>query len=309
MRRLFFRIVLFSIGLVLVFEVTIRLFNLTIEVPRRIIDESRVQKYKPKQKGKWQGGTHHWQINEYGWPGPAPESLDNLIVLIGDSHIENLMNPDDCHQAFLLKELNPEFNFLQMARAGASLIEFMEFAKMAEKEYLPVLQIVYVKDSDFKESIVGFQRFTDRVQVDLDQGKVLQGQLKSNQLKTILYNFKTLYFFYLKAQVLLSKKVEEPVNGNTTVSLEPTKEEFQEYQRLLEFIQVNYNLENKYLAFHPSTSKSIVKLTKGQGINIITFELNEGKLWSWSVTDDSHWDCYGHREAAKQLTEKIILSK
>ncbi|MGB3151923.1 MAG: hypothetical protein WBB27_14795, partial [Maribacter sp.] len=103
---IFFLVILFILG-----EIISRFLHLSSDIPRRTIDENGIQKYIPNQAGFWVGGTHEWKINKLGWPGELPESYDNLITIVGDSFIENFMNPNECHQSILLKNELPKYNF------------------------------------------------------------------------------------------------------------------------------------------------------------------------------------------------------
>ena len=99
------------------------------DLPQRTIDEYGIQKYYANQSGYWKGGEHKWMFNELGWPGELPEDYDNLITVIGDSFIENFMNPNECHQSKLLKKGLNNHNFIEAARSGVSFIEAMEISK------------------------------------------------------------------------------------------------------------------------------------------------------------------------------------
>ena len=113
-------------------EIVVRMTHSVIDVPQRMIDDYGTQKYIPFQNGTWKHGSHNWKVNKLGWVGELPASYDNLITLIGDSYIENFMNPDSCRQAKYLKKIMPEYNYLEMARAGVSLIEALEISRKSD---------------------------------------------------------------------------------------------------------------------------------------------------------------------------------
>jgi gas vesicle protein len=75
-----------------------------------------------------------------------------------------------------------------------------------KKKYNPTKQFLFIKNSDFNESIAEFNRMNDVTQLDLSKNVVIKGELKSPFLKTILYNFKTLYYF---RNTLLTPKLEK----------------------------------------------------------------------------------------------------
>ena len=106
MKKLLLNIILFFLIAIAVGEVVVRLTHAMADIPQRTIDEYGIQKYIPNQDGYWKGGEHKWVVNKLGWPGELPQSNENLIMVIGDSFIENFMNPNECHQSAFLKE-NP----------------------------------------------------------------------------------------------------------------------------------------------------------------------------------------------------------
>lgn len=112
------RLALYTVSVLVIFECVIRLTHMTIDIPFRTINSHGIQLYIPNQTGYWRGGTHSWTINSDGWPGILPAKSEDLITIIGDSHIENFMNPDSCHLAPLLQKQFPNENFYEAGRSG-----------------------------------------------------------------------------------------------------------------------------------------------------------------------------------------------
>ncbi len=166
MKRFIKHIVVFLLLAVIIGEVVVRMTHAMSDIPQRTIDDYGIQKYFPNQDGYWKGGDHKWVINEMGWPGELPENYNNLMLVIGDSFIENFMNPNECHQAIFLEEQLPEYNFMEAARSGVSLIEAMEIHKQLDS-LKPVHTLVYVNDNDFFESIVEVKKMSDITQMSL----------------------------------------------------------------------------------------------------------------------------------------------
>jgi len=297
------KVLLFSVLVFAVVELFIRFSHLTIDVPQREITVEGIQKYIPNQSGYWSNASHKWIINRYGWPVEAPDSMKNLITLIGDSHIENFMNPSNCQPSYFLKEMNPTYNFLQMGRSGASLLEYLEFSKYAQKEYSPIKQIIFVKENDFPESIRNISVKDDVTQIDIKTGKIFKGKMRSPRLKRIIYNVKTIYYFKDKVKFKTLKKDSKKVDSIS----EPNNENLESYGYLLKLINKNYDLSNVTFALHPNTSAEIEKLFKQNSIKYYIF--SESKSWNHSKLDSSHWSCEGHREASLQITKFLRLQK
>ncbi|MFS4481945.1 hypothetical protein ACKGJY_02925 [Hyunsoonleella sp. 2307UL5-6] len=291
--------------LLVIGEVVVRVTHAISEIPRRTIDENGIQKYYPNQKGYWVHGTHTWEINSLGWPGKLPDSYDNLITVIGDSFVENFMNPSECHQSVFLKEKLPNYNFLEAARSGVSFIEAFEISKQLDS-LKPVKSLIYVTDSDFIESIKEVKTLEDITQVDLKAQEVIFGKMKSPGIKNILYNWKLAYYFYSRFPINLNFwKTNEPekvVEKKEDTSLKNNMK----IASLLAYINKNYTIKDKVLVFHPSSSMEIIKLCKAQGFKVIYLDSSTDKK-SWTFDFDFHWTCYGHEQVANQIKQGLLF--
>lgn len=302
MIKFFKNIIIFFALALLIGEVVVRITHSVSDIPRRRIDKAGIQKYYPNQDGYWKGGEHTWLINEYGWPGIAPKSFNNLITVIGDSYIENFMNPNECHQAVFLENNADEYNFFEAGRSGVSLIEAMEISKQLDS-LKPVKHLIYVNSNDFYESIVEIKKLSDITQLDLTNNEIIYGQMKAPFVKKILYNWKLMYYFYNRFySSLVSKKTKE-VEKEKTSELDRGIKYNNELLNLLEFIKNKYQLNNKVLVFHPNANQHILELCMKLDFEIIVLDSSKDKSWSFEY--DSHWTCYGHERAAIQVTNYL----
>ena len=303
MRKFLYQIFLFSVIGLFIGEIIARVFVLSSDIPRRVIDADGIQKYIPNQTGNWKSGNHKWQINSMGWPGPLPKSKENLITIIGDSYIENFMNPDSCHQMAYLKSLIPDHNFMEASRSGVSFIEAMEISKQLDS-LQPECQLIYLQDSDFRESITQIKKLDNITQINLDKNRVVQGKLKSVGLKLILYNWKFIYYLYNRNMVRLESQNDKKIQ---TFFKGLSDDRFQKFKELIFYASKNYDTSNKILIFRPDSSEELVGLVKKFGFRAYKLE-NDSHL-PWSFDYDPHWNCYGHQEAAKQISMEIINHK
>lgn len=295
--RLFF---LFVVAFLSV-EVYIRVNHLTIDVPQRQINEHGIQLYNPSQEGFWANGSHTWEINQEGWPGKLPVKMDSLITLIGDSHIENFMNPPNCNLGNILNAKRLHYNFFPAGRSGVSLIEAMEISKFLADTYKPVKQFVFVKESDLKESIQELGISSDITQFNLTNKVLVNGELKSPGLKKIFYNIKTLYFFRnvfasIKPGSQMAPK-EKYKEVRTTLSETDSKY----YNELLKYINEKYNANEITFFLHPETIKPIEDLFIKHHLKYYKFKAGDNLKWRSSPTDEAHWSCYGNEQAAEQI--------
>ena len=300
MKKFIENIIFFLILGLLIGEIIARLFALSSDIPNRMIDKTGIQKYIPNQKGTWKGGSHNWYINEKGWPGHLPKSFDNLVTIIGDSYIENFMNPDECHQSNFLKNSLPKYNYLEASRSGVSFIEAMEISKQLDT-LNPKVQLIYVHDTDFFESIVQINKHNDITQLDLHDNKIIYGEMKAPRIKKILYNWKFIYYLYTRFPIDLGKGSEIHETKEPSEIASKKENDFIPLKKLLEYIAVSYKIENKVLVFRPGSDIELINLSRKLGFKILYLKTGEDDNWSFEY--DSHWTCYGHEKAALQVAE------
>ncbi|MDF0708322.1 hypothetical protein [Flagellimonas okinawensis] len=298
MRKFLIQIALFIlIGLVIA-EVASRFFVFTSDIPMRTVNTNQIQKYVPDQQGYWKMKSHKWQVNHLGWPGPLPDSYDNLVTVIGDSFIENFMNPDSCHQSVLLKKEMPNLNFMEAARSGVSLIEAFEIKK--ELDTLnPKYQLIYASDSDFEESIAQIHPMSDVTQFNLKTNQIAYGKLKSPGLKKILYNWKFVFYLYRRFSSDLSFNDVQASHSEKS----DVKDDIPKYRELIDFIHNNYVADNVIIVLKPNTNPIFQNLLSEYEIKFMV--LDDTKDKSWSFDYDAHWTCYGHERASLQVSDYL----
>ena len=302
MKLLIKNILLFCIIGLLFGEVISRIFSTTSDIPNRIIDKNNIQKYEANQTGNWIGGTHSWLINEEGWPGKLPNSKDNLITIIGDSYIENFMNPDSCRQSVLLKKLLPKNNFYEASRSGVSFIEAIQMASYLDS-LQPIQQLVYVHDSDFLESVIQIKRIPDITQYDSNNEKIIPGILRSPGFKKILYNWKFMFYLYSNYSFGTKSNKDAETNKKTTVPKSLTVKSKYELNKLLTYVNETYKKSNITLIYRPNGDPEILALLKKHNFKVVLLVDNKEK--DWSFEHDAHWTCIGHAEAAKQIAINV----
>src|SRR5690606_2644800 len=136
-------------------------------------------RYKPDQSGYYTKAKEKWNVNKYGWLGTHGNIKDSTISIIGDSYIENIMNPIKCNQGSILKQYFPDYSFVEAGRSGVTFIEAMEISKILEMEIRPKYQLIYLSENDFYESISELNRYTDRLQISIKDQKLLPARLRA----------------------------------------------------------------------------------------------------------------------------------
>ncbi len=301
MKQFLKKSILFLVLLGVLAEVVIRFFHLVPDIPERYIDKNKIQRYKPGQTGYYTKAKKPWSVNKYGWLGVAESSNEPTLSIIGDSYIENLMNPFECNQANVLKPLLPEYSFFEAGRSGVTFIEAMEISKMLEDEIKPEYQILYLSTNDFTETISEINKYSDRVQFSTKSNKIITSKLKSPGLKKILYNFKLAYYLYLKYPIFINKQNKGIIEiDDKAVS----KQRRIQYAQLFNYCAENYNLQNMIFAFHPDIDQEITELTAKHDIKMILLETKDDKKWEIGE-HDKHWSCYGHMQVGNQIANYI----
>lgn len=299
-------IILFLLFTVIIGEVVVRVTHAVTDIPERTIDNFGIQKYFPNQYGYYKGGEHQWVVNELGWPGELPDSYDNLINIIGDSYIENFMNPNECHQSVLLKENMKNYNFMEAARSGVSLIEAMEISKQTDT-LNPKHTLIYVNNNDFLESIVKVKSLSDITQVNLTENKIVYGKMKASGAKKILYTWKLLFYFYNRFSLnsFSKKDIKKGIDTTHKKDIKRKIEYDDKVHQLLYYIKSNYSISNKTLVFHPNSDEFIIKICKNTGFNVISLD-SSNDIKDWTFGHDNHWTCYGHKKVADQVSANLL---
>ncbi len=301
MKHFLIKLAFFIFFFCIISEFIIRIFLLVPDIPERYTDKYGIQRYKPGQSGHYTKAKEKWNVNEYGWLGTFDTDKDTIISIIGDSYIENIMNPLECNQGSILKSFFPNYSFFEAGRSGVTFIEAMEISKILDIEVVPQYQLLYVSDDDFYESISEITRYNDRLQISIDNQQLLFSQLKSPRMKKVLYNIKLLYYLYLKYPIFVSKQNK----GEAIItSQENNKFDSNILNKLFIFCSNNYNLDKLIFVFHPNSDSRIIALTKKYGIKTILLDSKGDKEWNLS-NHNEHWSCYGHNQAAIQVGKSL----
>jgi hypothetical protein len=298
LRIVFFLMVTWAGG-----EIVVRLFRLAPDIPMRYIDANGIQKYLPDQSGFRNSGNLHWIVNKYGWVGISDTKEDTVISIIGDSYIENMMNPRYCNQGAILKEYFPNIGFFEAGRSGVSFIEALEIAKSLQTEIKPKMNLVYLGNSDILESLANRIRFPDRMQIDLSNNTIAYPKLKSKTLKNILYSNKLLYYLYLRYPIFVDEQNKET---GKSLDADLVGEFLFSIEKLFAYCSSEYNTRSIVLVFQPETDQRIIDIAEKNQFEILILTNTHHDNWALGE-HDAHWSCYGHKIVAAQV--KIYLHR
>jgi len=301
--KLFFRnAFLFLVFLFLFTEIIARIFHISTDASKTFKNSNRNINYYPSQEGYWDGGSHKWYINELGYPGKnLPKSYENLVLLIGDSYIQNFMNPDSCRQREYLSKIKPKFNYLEASMSGLNLLGYFEYSKALDS-LNPSFKVIYVSSKDFLTNIKNGNS-NSGYQVNLETKQFYYPKYRGSSLKDFIYNFKFIYYLYRKnISVFNPTTVINGINKNSENKndLKLSNKEYEEVSNLLDLIKINYKCDNVFFVFHPNSSKEIISLTRKKGFRSMEIVKNENE--NWKTKNHGHWNCFGHHEVAKQVS-------
>jgi len=122
MKQFITRIIIFIVLLSFISEVFIRIFRLVPDIPALYVDKFGIQRYKQNQSGYYTKSKSKWHVNKFGWLGVSETDKDTIISIIGDSYVENIMNPIECNQGNKLKSFFPNYSFFEAGRSGITFI-------------------------------------------------------------------------------------------------------------------------------------------------------------------------------------------
>ena len=208
----------FSALLVVVLELAFRLLPAT-SFPDLVFD-SKYNIIRFDTTGKT-GGVYtygrlaeirgRWAVNNDGWNSstdylPVEQRTKPLVVLIGDSYLENFYLDGEHHLgAELARRSDQRFDVYELGRSGMTLAEYILMVEYAYDRYRPDYLVFLVNADDLSESIRSLgtrSKWTQIENIGQDTYKILPGSYVPSDLKKALR--KSAFFRYLNSQFLLS---------------------------------------------------------------------------------------------------------
>ncbi|WP_432713702.1 hypothetical protein [Pedobacter sp.] len=300
MKKFLTTFIFFILFILISGEIIVRVFKLTPDIPHMYVDKTGIQRYIPGQSGYFADSKIQWHVNQYGWLGIADVKSDSTIAIIGDSYIENMMNPISCNQGTILQSYFKDYAFFEAGRSGVTFIEAMEITKLLDSTVKPLTHLIYMTDDDIYESDAS-HRLYDRMQLNLKTNTIINGEVKAPGFKKILYNMKVMYYLYLRFPLFVNKKNKEASQGGK----KPKKIDVKLINSILSYSSKHYDLRKIVLVFHPESTVELLTIARNYGFSTMTTH-QTGDLKNWTVSSkDSHWSCYGHNEVALQIKAQL----
>ena len=303
MSKFIINILAYCFLLIGVLEITIRTFSLTNDVPQREKDINGLQVFKKNQEGIAFG--HQWKVNSDGFLGHNDKGGTNQLMIIGDSFIAGFHNPFGCKQSSIFKSYG--FDVFEIGRPGITFIEAIEFYKFYEPLVNPHKTIFLIANSDLKESIFEIKKKSDMSQFSVTTKEVYRGEIKAKRLKKVLYNFKTLYYLFLKYKKSNNSSKTPFFNEKTKNFNEKTKRaneirsnDNEKISIMLDYIGYKYNLSNCLFVFRDKNDYKL--FFEKNNINYLELKMSDKRF---KIKNNNHWNCLGHKVAAKKIFNNI----
>ena len=297
MKEFLKHILFFVLTLIILLEVCIRLFSLTNDVPMRKTNSWGLQIFKENQSGFSHGFS--WNVNKDGFLGHNDKNGENQLLLIGDSFIENIMNPFSCRQSTLFSKSG--YSVFEVGRSGITFIESLEFLKYYDSTVNPKKTIIFLDNSDFRESIVEIKKLNDRGQISLIDKKLFSGEIKGKNIKKILYNFKTLYYLYTTFLKSRNNKSQSKTNNENSKSILETKSDVElKIKELIIYGSEKYNLEKTLFVFRGENN--FIDVFHELKLNYIELNIFDEQ---YLIPNDGHWNCRGHQIAFEKILKYL----
>lgn len=311
MKKLFLKIVLYSILFVIALECLTRIFYLGEDKPNRYLDDNNVEKWVPGQKGFAMTGNRkqnfiEFKINKSGFNSyrefaPTEDKIE--VALVGDSFIEGFHQPYASSTGRKIEEnFNNKLEVYEYGYSGYDMADQLHMIKSYKKDF-DLIDFVYIKlkfNNDLRRS--EYEVMKSR----LAMNSPINNLLKKSKLLIYLTDIgfiDPVKSFIGKAKGLISnrKPVKEvPVNQD-----ELNQEYLNNFKNLVELY--GYDKEkNVLLIEEEETSVLFLDYLKQNGFNYIDFsqQINHSKRPT-TLIYDMHWNNYGRKLIANLISEDL----
>lgn len=312
MKKLFFKIIIYTILILLVLEIWVRVFHLTKDYPVRYIDEFGVEKWMPNQDGFSVTGNRRqnfseYHINNFGYNSyreynPSKDKVE--IALVGDSFVEGF------HQNYY----NSTGKKIEKILNGIEVYEF----GYAGYDLADELHLIHQYQSTF--NLIDHVFLGLKFENDLTRGKygILKDRMKlESPLYRSLRQIKLLVYLqhigaFDAARELTRKMLSLGQQKNNIKNPETNDSKNKRY---LVYIQNFESLINTY-GYDKTRFTFLIDKEKTPFIFLNYLDLHDFKYLDFSETlkqskrpttliYDMHWNNHGRNLVAKRISQYI----
>jgi hypothetical protein len=320
MKKFILKTIIYSVLILLIVEVVVRVFHLYTEDPPRFIDEYGVEKRVPANTGYAVTGNRNQNYSRFNINGAGfnshrefiPSETKFEMALIGDSFVEGF------HQDFYdstgkkIEDRVSNSEVYEYGYAGYDLANQMHLIKAYKKDFDLIDEIViYLNyESDLERGV--YEPNYDRI-------KLLAStpfKIRDN-IKILAYGSKIGILEPLKRMVS-GKAFEEPQQGYQTNEVETIDEAEQktiDIQRIANFKSLvkRYGFDKvktSILLDSRKTSQRFLEFCSSNNIAVIDFANNfKNSKKATTLIYDWHWNNNGRDIIASTIADYIIVKR
>ena len=316
MKKLFLKLVIYSVLILLMLEVLVRVFHLTKDYPVRFIDELGVERWVPNQEGYSVTGIRRqnfskFNINSSGYNSyrdfePSKDKVE--LALVGDSFIEGF------HQHYynsIGKKIEEKLKGVDVYEIGYAGYDFADQLHLMHQ---------YQSFFDLIDHVVIGIKFEN----DLTRGKygILQDRMKLEspiyrslrRIKLLVYLQKIGAFDAARefTRKTLSFGKQELVQINISDNKSKLKT-YTEYLKNFESLIVTYGFDKKRFTFlldKDNTPTIFLDYLDNHGFKYLDFSqaLRQSKRPT-TLIYDMHWNNHGRKLIAELIARNILQIK
>ncbi|MFH6769225.1 hypothetical protein V8G56_10795 [Gaetbulibacter aquiaggeris] len=314
MKKLFFKILIYSVLILILLESLIRVFHLTKDYPVRYIDEFGVEKWVPNQNGFSVTGNRRqnfseYHINNFGYNSyrefkPTKDKIE--IALVGDSFIEGF------HQNYynsIGKKIEKELNGVEVYEygyAGYDLADQLHLINQYKNQFELIDYVILGLKFENDLTRVEYNVVQERLVLESPMYKALR------QIKLLVY-LRNIGAFDAPRE-LVWKLLSEGGNHQQQ-KLTKIEEEKLQREREIKYIKNFESLINRY-GFNKSKFTFLIDVSSSPTVFVNYLNDYDFKYLDFSETlkqskrpttliYDMHWNNHGRDLIAKLISKYI----
>ncbi|MFD0836312.1 hypothetical protein ACFQ0I_11080 [Mariniflexile aquimaris] len=311
MKKLFFKMFLYTVLIVMILEVLVRVLHLTKDYPARFVDERGVERWVPNQEGYAVTGNRRqnfskFHINSSGYNSyrdfkPSKERTE--IAIVGDSYIEGFHQDYDNSIGKKIESKLHDVDVYEIGYAGYDLADQLHLIHQYPKFFALIDYVIIGLDFNTDLSRGTYEVVQDRMRLESAKFKAMR------QIKLLVY-FQNIGAFDAPREL-----VRNLLSGSEPVVVKKTAEEIQlqevqlQQQRFENFkrLVAVYGFDKERFVFLIDTSKTpqlLLDYLHEQGYRYIDYSerLNQSVLPT-TLIYDQHWNNHGRSIVASLIAD------
>ena len=310
MKKLFLKLVIYSVLILLMLEVLVRVFHLTKDYPVRFIDEHGVERWVPNQEGYSVTGIRRqnfskFNINSSGYNSyrdfePSKDKME--LALVGDSFIEGFHQP---YYNSIGKKIEAKLNGVEVYEIGYAGYDFADQLHLIHQyqSFFDLIDLVVIGikfEDDLTRNEYGILK--ERMKLE----SPIYRSLRNIKLLVYLQNIGAFSAAIKMTQTLLSL-------GQNKTPIHKKEDVNATQKRYVKYIQNFQSLVDRYgydkarfvlLIDKANTPQVFVDLLDKNSYSYIDFgkRINQSQIPT-TLIYDQHWNNHGRNIVSNLISE------